>query len=1500
MDDRERAIGLYTFLQEFAQLRTRPVRDVATYARQGAVIWASDIPRERGCECIAWHRPTAAGDDDDELDVVDRASSAETWLKVRRPRVTPPPAPPESLADWARQDQIEDSSLDIPEPSTTIPAEAEDDPPLRIEDHPEVQAAWDEWVQYHWWPWAERDRREQAVLRVYADLFAMRQRQQALGEEYEAVFGLGLLSWRPPDGRAAVRRHLVTARVGIELDQETGELTVIPDAEGARPELERDMLEQQDHLESAVLAQLERELEGIGEALWEAGPVDGLLRAWVNETSPDGAYDESLDQPEAPTSVPVVHFAPALILRRRTEHSFVRAFDMIAKLLEDGAPVPAGVLRFIGEEEVPNGDSGHPEGPIDGTGDPELYFPLAASDAQRKIVQRLSANRGVLVQGPPGTGKSHTIVNLISHALATGQRVLVTSHAPRALRVLSAMIRDHAPTIAPLAVVLPGSSREALTEMEASVQGILDRQASWDREESQAEIERLGNYLDQARRNESRTLDDLRALRERETYRHDDRYGYSGTLARIAEVLNGEREALGWVPNEIDDGADPPLTEAAFAELVSLLRSADVARWEEGGWDPVQIDGLPDADAFDGAVADERAARERDKEAASIRERAGYAALEALPADQRRNLASGLGELARALDRIDRHPMPWTGAAATEIVGGADQAWRQLHADTQAAAEVVAEEAGWLDAHPITPEPTDPAALRADAAALLAHLEAGGGWGFWVFRAEAVKRALHVREVRVGGQRCDTAEAVRNLVRRLDGELECDRMRERWARRHEFTSATFADLAAELRDICSPVNDALEAASVRQRLMWITAFAPDAPEPVWADRAALLRLRETLDAIDAAERYERARGRLDAWLRDVTGQRRLGIDPTLGELAEAVLARDPDAYAGARRRALANIELAARLSRRRSLFSTVAASAPGLAAQIADTYGHAVWDERVQAFERAWDWRRAHAWITRMTSPDEERRLRLDLDRAKQAIASAIEQLAAERAWNHSLDRMEDRERGSLSAWRQAVLRAGQGKGRYAAQHQRDAREHLNASRSAIPAWVMPLHRVAETMEPGREPLFDIAIIDEASQSGPEALLLAWLARRVVVVGDDEQISPTDAGVAVAAVNGLREQHLWDIPFADAYGARGGSFFDLADIFFGQRIRLREHFRCMPEIIQFSNQLSYASQPLHPLRQYGADRLDPVLARHVPDGYQLGTAGAATNPPEAEAIAEEIVRMCADPAYDGKTMGVISLLGGAQARAIEERLVVDLGPEEMERRRIVCGDAYAFQGDERDVMLLSLVSAPDEERRVRALTDRAARQRFNVAASRARDQMVLFHTATLNDLSPRADCVRRRLLEYCLDPRVGLSGASGLDIAELERSAAQTQREIRNQPPPFESWFELDVFLHIVRRGYRVTPQHKVLDYHIDLVIWGMEGALAVECDGDYWHGPDSYARDLARQREIEGFGWTLERVKEGAFKLEPDAALDDVWAALKRLGIFPGGGLSDGLHDGD
>jgi very-short-patch-repair endonuclease len=386
-----------------------------------------------------------------------------------------------------------------------------------------------------------------------------------------------------------------------------------------------------------------------------------------------------------------------------------------------------------------------------------------------------------------------------------------------------------------------------------------------------------------------------------------------------------------------------------------------------------------------------------------------------------------------------------------------------------------------------------------------------------------------------------------------------------------------------------------------------------------------------------------------------------------------------------------------------------------------------------------------------------------------------------------------------------------------------------------------------------------------------ESLFLSYIAKKMVVVGDDQQISPYGVGIADEDVAGLQHHYLEGIPHHHALSAQS-SLYGNAKIRFGQNIVLREHFRCMPEIIQFSNDLCYASHgtPLDPLRAYPANRLKPLVVRHVPEGYRTGSTQNALNEPEADAVVAQIIACLDDPRYAGRTMGVISLQGEAQARLIEQKLLERLEPEVIEERRLICGDAYAFQGDERHVMFLTMVAAPNA--RIGTLAGESAVQRFNVAVSRARDQLWLFHSATLDVLSPT--CMRSRLLSYMLNP---------VRVATEERD----QR--------FESQFERQVFQLIVERGFHVRTQVCIGDptnhrYRIDLVVEGMQGRLAVECDGDEWHGPDRYEQDMARQRDLERAGWQFVRIRGSDFYRNPAKALEPLWGELERLGIKPGG----------
>ena len=307
------------------------------------------------------------------------------------------------------------------------------------------------------------------------------------------------------------------------------------------------------------------------------------------------------------------------------------------------------------------------------------------------------------------------------------------------------------------------------------------------------------------------------------------------------------------------------------------------------------------------------------------------------------------------------------------------------------------------------------------------------------------------------------------------------------------------------------------------------------------------------------------------------------------------------------------------------------------------------------------------------------------------------------------------------------------------------------------------------------------------------------------------------------------------------------------------------------------------------LRARARVRVNVATREHVfvRTGYREGADSRTINRPEAEAIVDKIVELSGDDRYDGKSIGVVVLQGEAQAGLIESQLLERLGAEEIERRRLLCGNPYSFQGDERDIILLSLVAATNAA--IGTLTGSAYERRFNVAASRARDMMILFHSVTREDLS--ASCFRRRLLEFFESTKP--QQIAGIDRDELERRASQDNRRVVASPGPFESWFEVDVGLELLRKDFNVLSQHDVAGKRIDLVVEGGHARLAIECDGDHWHGADRYEHDMQRQRQLERCGWEFVHVRESALYSNKVAALEQLWRALEERDIFPTSSLT-------
>ena len=75
-------------------------------------------------------------------------------------------------------------------------------------------------------------------------------------------------------------------------------------------------------------------------------------------------------------------------------------------------------------------------------------------------------------------------------------------------------------------------------------------------------------------------------------------------------------------------------------------------------------------------------------------------------------------------------------------------------------------------------------------------------------------------------------------------------------------------------------------------------------------------------------------------------------------------------------------------------------------------------------------------------------------------------------------------------------------------------------------------------------------------------------------------------------------------------------------------------------------------------------------------------------------------------------------------------------------------------------------------------------------------------------------------------------------------------------------------------------------EYRIDLVVEDTGGQLAVECDGDEWHGIEQYESDVARQRILERCGWRFWRIRGHEYYRDPVDAVEPLWKLLSDMGI--------------
>lgn len=1345
----------------------------------------------------------------------------------------------------------------------------------------------------HWSDWAARERPRRQVMTLYADLFALKTRLES--EEAvrptELVWGMGVSSWRIAGADAAgspvstdFHYPLITQAVELEIDGTSHAI-------GVRPRQVEPRLEFDAFAACAVpgIGDVERaartllhERPDTAVSPFDPTTVEPILRLVAGNLAASARYDrEAAAAPGAGDEL-VVTNEWVVFTRPRASHFLI---DDIARLKERvgaGDPIPDGPLGIVtrpGEaviEHAPIAFRGL-SGRAATRGEPrELYFPLPYNREQETIVQQLARSPGVTVQGPPGTGKTHTIANIVSHYLALGKRILVTSKGEPALKVLQEKIPA---SIRPLTVALLSGDKEGMRQFQASIEAIIHTLTHLDPQTESDAIAACHAALDRAHAEMARIdtrIDDIARAHLGEI----DVDGVPMRAQKMAELVIHGQEQFGWFDDELSLAAEhaPPFGDEAAMGLRDARRRL--------GGDLVYCHATVPASAALLPPAEVGRLHEVLQTLRDIERDEAAGVLLPLRApmpdvlDHAGRLLAALDQAAALVRELEESGHEWVFALrekcrradfATERAS-LEALFSEMDALLQARAEFMQ--------RPVT-APREALEHPKALEAIARGADSGKPFGLLAFGAGDVKP--HVHAIRVAGLAPASREDWAHVQRYAALHTRLLSFAVRWNAFAELLSLPL--LQPDVGQLRAVEQIALAARRAHTLATTHDLALPNLAEQVFARipqrellgrHDDLLRIREQLrrhlaraELAEAATSLAALREKLAGSAGPVSERLRDLVEHALGaaDLSAETIVAD---YAGI----LAEIRrveaLAPVFSTVRELAGDIARhGAPRLAARVLSAPADAAGDDKVfpVRWRDAWTWARLKTHLDTIDDRDEMRSLAARRRDLEKGLARLYETLVSKSAWLATRRQAGQNVLTALETYRIAMRKIGKGTGVNAARYRRDAQGAMVDAQAAVPCWIMSHARVSESL-PATLGAFDLVIVDEASQSDLWALPAVLRGKQILVVGDDKQVSPEAGFVSAAKIVDLRRRFLAGQPF-EAVLTADMSLYDIASsVFAASRVMLREHFRCVQPIIAYSNRVFYKDF-IQPLRiPKASERLDPPLVDvFVANGYRTARS---QNPPEAEFIAAEIEAILRDPALRERTLGVVSLLGPEQAQWIDKLVRSRVDAAELARRNFACGDARIFQGSERDIVFLSMVA---DSRNHHALSGLQYDQRFNVAASRARDRMYLVRSVRLEELSTLD--LRRTLVEHFAKP-------------------VESNDEAGSLISLCESGFERDVYTELFERGYRVVPQVPAAGYRIDMVVEGADDRrLAIELDGDEFHGPDRWAADMGRQRVLERAGWVFWRCFASTWSLQRETVLAELLAQLAGMGIEPLGALA-------
>lgn len=403
----------------------------------------------------------------------------------------------------------------------------------------------------------------------------------------------------------------------------------------------------------------------------------------------------------------------------------------------------------------------------------------------------------------------------------------------------------------------------------------------------------------------------------------------------------------------------------------------------------------------------------------------------------------------------------------------------------------------------------------------------------------------------------------------------------------------------------------------------------------------------------------------------------------------------------------------------------------------------------------------------------------------------------------------------------------------------------------AFPCWCVTTYAVSDSL-PLKPGMFDVAIIDEASQCDIASCFpIMYRAKKTVVVGDDKQL-PHLSFLEKAKEQSFLSQYGIPDKYQLMWRFRTNSMFDLADYYSMNSVMLDEHFRSLPSIINFSNKEFYNDRIRVMRRETSSDNAIDIVK--VPEGKV--DSDVTRNLPEIEVLVKTLHEIVLDDEKNNPekpvTIGIISPFR-AQVEQLKISVPKVLSEYMIKKHQIEIGTAHTFQGDERDIILMSWTFANNSF--PQSITFLQKPNLFNVAITRAKNKCINFVS---HDLETMPDGHFRHYVSYL----------------QQYKDRKKSMQEEGFDENIYKNSLEKTVAEEIRKLGHKVCAGVEIAGLSADLVV---DDKFIIEIDGVEDAKKLHHLSNMKKQAILERCGFKVKRITFREWQYSPKACLDRV-----------------------